>query len=98
MVAALIARRSEAVRPELEKAAIKTGASRTAARRAWPQLAGQADQNIRPSTMARRVAAILYAHRLAGQGHPDQKRPVAAIQSNAGRRAPQGGDAHPDGA
>jgi site-specific recombinase XerC len=42
-------------------------------------LADQADQGIRPSTMGRRVAAIRYAHRLAGRGVPTEDERVRSV-------------------
>jgi site-specific recombinase XerD len=42
-------------------------------------LADQADQGIRPSTMGRRVAAIRYAHKLAGHEVPTEDERVRSV-------------------
>jgi hypothetical protein len=49
-------------------------------------LASEADRGIRPSTIARRVAAIRYAHKLAGHAVPtDDERVKATVRGH--RRA-----------
>ena len=50
-------------------------------------LAGQASAGVRPSTLARRVAAIGYAHRLAGLPSPSEHEGVRAVLRGIRRTA-----------